>query len=261
MPTTRTIPLSLLRLPTISRRFGTVLVSSCVLHVGLLVGYAWWDARKAMVIELPDQPIRASLVRLGKPRDQKLLPRLDTAPAPKPREKSVAVPTMDAKPAPAGAPKDDGERLKKAMERIEAMREEADRDKAKEDALARIAERVGKADPEPEGQADGHKDGDSATAGQVNAYLGSLHHAVKQHYVVPSVIQPGECLRLVATVMVRISLTGEVMEARVSKGSGSDFFDAAVVAAVKGASPLPAPPPNMRQMVTEGFGFKFRCER
>jgi protein TonB len=261
MPTTRTMPTSALRLPTVGRRFGTVLVVSCGLHLVTLVGYAWWDARKAMVIELPDQPIKASLVRLGKPRDQKLLPRLDTAPAPKPKDKSVAIPTKDTKPAPAAAPVEDGDRLKKAMERIESMREDAERDRAKEDALARIAQRVGKADPEQEGQPDGDPRGESATPGQINAYLGSLHAAVKQQYVVPSVISQGECLRLVATVMVRISLTGEVLETKVHKGSGNDFFDAAVVSAVKGASPLPAPPPNMRQMVTDGFGFKFRCER
>jgi TonB family protein len=93
----------------------------------------------------------------------------------------------------------------------------------------------------------------------VNAYFASLRMAVKQRYVVPSVIQVHECAKLEATVGVRMDASGEVQDVDIMKRSGNELFDAAVVQAVKAASPLPPPPPNMRELVTKGFGFKFRC--
>ena len=149
--------------------------------------------------------------------------------------------------------------MKNALARIHdgASREDS-RDAARDQALARIAQRVGKAEPD-EGQEDGHPDGDAPTATQTNAYFGLLANRVKQHYTVPSVISPGECARLVAVVAVRIAADGTVLDVRINKGSGQELFDSAVISAVKQASPLPRPPDNMRSLVSSGFGFNFRC--
>lgn len=258
-----TVPISALHAPVISRPFGVVLTVSLVLHVGLLAGYAFWDSRQMSIVEFPEEPIKASLVRLGKPRDQKLLPRVETAPKPAaaPKEKEVPVPTLNApkEKAPEKEDKQDRkqqeDKMKNALARIQ---DEAEKDTAREQALARIAQRVGKAEPE-EGQEDGHPEGDSPNATQVNAYLGLLASRVKQHYQVPSVISPGECARLVAVVMVRMGADGQVLEAKVHKSSGQELFDSAVISAVKQASPLPKPPDNMLSMVKTGFGFNFRC--
>ncbi len=255
-----TLPTSALHAPTVTRRFAVWIGVSVAIHVVVLAGYAWWDARQVAVLDFPDEPIKASLVKLGKPRDQKLLPRLETAPkpAPAPKDKAVPVPTKDT-PKDAVPEKEDPktreDRMKDALARIQ---DENEKDKARENALARIAQRVGDAEPE-EGQEDGHAEGDSPTPTMVNAYFGLLKARVKAHYQVPSVIGADACQRLVAQVMVRMNPDGSVSDVRIHKSSGADLFDSAVVSAVKQASPLPPPPENMRQMVKTGFGFNFRC--
>lgn len=255
-----TLPTSPLHAPVVSRPFAIWLGLSVGLHVVILAGYAWWDARQVAVLEFPEEPIKASLVKLGKPRDQKLLPRLETAPkpAPAPQEKAVAVPTKDTAKDPTPDKEDrkaQEDKMKNALARIQ---EENEKDKARQDALARIAQRVGQAEPE-EGQEDGHPEGDSPTPTQVNAYFGLLKARVKAQYQVPSVIGPDECARLVAQVMVRMAPDGQVTDVKIHKSSGAQLFDSAVVSAVKQASPLPPPPENMRAMVKTGFGFNFRC--
>ncbi|MBI5494994.1 MAG: TonB family protein [Deltaproteobacteria bacterium] len=247
------VPTSSLHAPVVSRPFALWLSASVGLHVAVLVGYTLWDAAQVHVIDFPDEPIKAQLVKLGKPRDPKLLPRLQTAPKPAPaKDTAVPVPNLNSK-----EDKKLDDRMKDALQRIQ---EESERDKQREDALARIADRVGKAQPEEdEGQEDGHVEGTAPTATQVNAYLGLLASRVKARYQVPSVITPPECARLVAQVMVRMGPDGALLDTRIHKTSGNDLFDSAVISAVKQAAPLPRPPDNMMQMVKTGFGFNFRC--
>ena len=45
---------------------------------------------------------------------------------------------------------------------------------------------------------------------------------------------------------MRLSRSGEVLEARLAKASGNDLFDSAVLAAVKKASPFSPPPDHLR---------------
>lgn len=277
-------PTNALRRPTIGKEFGAVLTFSLATHLAVLIGYGIYDANKMDVIELPDEPIKAVFVKLGKPRDEKLLPRLKTAPPPantapapqakpdpkpekpQPKDDAVAVPLKEAKekdkkkPEPTKQPEPDVEDRK--LSALDKIRQRVAAEDKMAHALGKVADRVGKLEEEEdEGQEDGRPDGDSPTPGQVNLYLASLHGAVKAHYLVPSVIQPMECVRLVAVVMVRMGLDGSVQEAKVHKSSGNEFFDGAVVQAVKAASPLPIPPPNMRDMALKGFGFQFRCNR
>jgi protein TonB len=256
---TATAPTSSLRRPVFGTVFGVYLSASTALHVGVLVAYAFYDSQRMAVLELPDEPIKATMVRLGRPRDEKLLPRLTTAPkpeAPAP-SKALPVPTRDPPREKLVEPKDepDDEKIQSAVDKI---RERVEQDKTREAALKRIAQRVGKDEPD-EGEEDGRPDGDSATPAQVNAYLASLKSAVKREFLVPSVIQPTACVRLVATVMVRMAGDGAVVEVKVSQSAGHELFDTAVVKAVRAASPLPTPPANMRQRFANGFGFKFRC--
>src|SRR5947208_26569 len=93
-----TAPINALRTSGVNRTFSTILTVSLAVHVSVLAVYAWLDSRNQEEIELPDEPIKAVMVRLGKPRDPKLLKRIDTAPPPAPKEKAVAVPIKDAKP-------------------------------------------------------------------------------------------------------------------------------------------------------------------
>jgi TonB family protein len=69
---------------------------------------------------------------------------------------------------------------------------------------------------------------------------------VRRNYNVADTIPEAERMYLKAQVKMRLGRAGEVLEANLSTPSGNDQFDAAVVAAVKKASPFSPPPDHLR---------------
>ncbi|MDY7228485.1 TonB family protein [Hyalangium rubrum] len=207
----------------------------------------------------PNPPvIRATLVRQGKPRDQKLLPRKEElppppkevkappappTPTPAPPEK-VAVPVPGVKPEPAPKP---------APQKGEASAEE------RRKRLFGAFDKTAKQAPEElEGAEDGDPDGDSATA-EGERYYALLSTQVRRNYNVADTIPDTERMYLKAQVKMRLGRIGEVLEASLSTPSGNDLFDAAVVAAVKKASPFSPPPDHLRDALQkQGVVLEFR---
>lgn len=224
------------------------LVVSVVGHVAVLLAavlYARFNS--APPLDLNQKPIKASLVRLGKPRDPKLLPRKEqaqpppkqvdakpvpTPQAPQPEPAKVAVPVPGLKPEPASQP---------TPQKGEKTAE--DRRKRLFGAFDKTAKST---EPEElEGAEDGDPDGDSATA-EGERYYGLLKSQVRRHYNVADTIPEAERLYLKAQVAVRLGRAGEVLDVSLAKASGNDLFDAAVVAAVRKASPYSPPPEALR---------------
>ncbi len=208
----------------------------------------------------PNPPvIRATLVRQGKPRDPKLLPRKEQPPpppkevkappappaeAPKPPEKvAVAVPVPEVKPAPKPPPQ-------------KGDTSGEDRRKRLFGAFDKMAKPT---EPEElEGAEDGDPDGDSATA-EGERYYALLSTQVRRHYNVADTIPEAERLYLKARVKMRLTRAGEVVEASLSASSGNDLFDSSVVAAVKKASPFSPPPVHLRDSLQKsGVVLEFR---
>jgi protein TonB len=200
-----------------------------VLAVGVWLVLGW--AFAGPKIELDQKPIKASLVRLGKQRDEKLLPRKEEEPpppppkvekvevaAPAPPDTAVKIPTRDAKPDKSAPQK-----------------------KSLFDALNKAARK----DEELEGQADGDPDGDSARQ-EGERYYGLLTAVVKRNYDVSNTIDEAERRRLRAEVALRIGPSGELLDVDVTKASGNDLFDSAVLGAVKKAAPFTPPPEHLR---------------
>ena len=63
---------------------------------------------------------------------------------------------------------------------------------------------------------------------------------------------------LVAHVRFRIDDSGNVLSAAVARTSGSAEIDAEVVALVRRASPVPAPPPGTNKTITAPVRFTMR---
>lgn len=223
--------------PTPLPVFVAASVAGHVLAVALWLITGWILAGPK--VDLTQTPIKATLVRLGKPRDQKLLPRKEEeAPPPKPKVEEVAVatpappdtavkiPTKDAKPEKADK-KDGAKDAKKSLF----------------DAFAKGGKQ-GKAE-ELEGQADGDPDGDSAKQ-EGERYFGLLNSVVKRNYDVSNTIDEAERRRLRAEVALRIGPGGELLDVAITKGSGNELFDSAVLGAVKKAAPFSAPPEHLR---------------
>lgn len=208
-----------------------------LLAVGLLATTLWGTK----VIDLDQKPIRATLVRKGKPRDAKLLPRKETPPPPPRHSGEVPVPIPGLKPAEQ--PKQAGEKA------VEDRRQK----------LFGAFDKVSKARPEePEGALDGDPEGDSATQ-EGERYFGLINSQVRRHYDVSDVIPEQERIRLSAQLLLIIGRRGEVIEVKFARGSGNDHFDNAVLSAVKKASPFAPPPEHLRaQLKRDGVILVFK---
>ena len=206
----------------------------------------------------PDIPvIKATLVRQGKPRDEKLLPRKEQPPPPpkevkappappaeaaKPPEKAV-VPVPVPKPQPAPAPQKG--------------------DKAGEDRRKRLFgafdKTAKKAEPEElEGAEDGDPDGDSAIA-EGERYYALISTQVRRFYRASNTIPENERAALKAQVKIRLSRVGEVLELAMVSPSGNDLFDSAVLTTIRQASPFSPPPTHLRDSLQrDGVILDFR---
>ena len=141
-------------------------------------------------------------------------------PAVKP-DTAIKIPTKDAKPEKAEK-KDGAKDAKKSLF----------------DAFAKSGKQ-GKAE-ELEGQADGDPNGDSAKQ-EGERYFGLLNSVVKRNYDVSNTIDEAERRRLRAEVALRIGPGGELLDVSITKASGNELFDSAVIGAVKKAAPFSAP--------------------
>lgn len=213
--------------------YGKAVVLSVALHVGLLVAAVGLKALEPSKPEITQKPISAKLVRLGKKRDERLLPRKETQPPPPPKTREVPVPVpnptkpttptkpavQDAKPTPA-----------------------VDHRKSVFDAFARTA-----AKPEElEGDPDGDPEGDASDAEEGERYFGLILAKARRNYGITKTIPPQELIRLKAEVVLYINATGDLLrDPVIQASSGNEQFDQDVVMALKKAAPFGPPPQHL----------------
>jgi TonB family protein len=233
---------------------GSIVAHGMVAGLWLLLSWALAGPR----MQLDTPPIKASLVRLGKARDDKLLPRKEEEPppppkaepapepvaAPAPPDTAVKIPTLDTKPDPKPS----------------TPSKPAPKTDARKNLFAALGKAGKQAKPEElEGAADGDPMGDSATA-EGERYYGLLKAVVHRHYDVNDTIPEAERRQLRAEVSIWIGNGGELVEVALKKSSGNEVFDNAVIAAVRKAAPYSAPPDHLRgPLKTQGVAFVFRA--
>lgn len=240
------------------------LVLSVALHLGLFgVAVAVTQLSSRPKIEL-QKPIAAKLVRLGKPRDERLLPRKETSPPlpPAPREAPVPVPptpapSPDPAPAPAAAP------AKPAAPAAApaAAPKKPDTTAKLDDIMRRFKAGLPAgpgSDSDPVGQPDGDPEGDAAEAAEGERYLALVQRRVQDNYQVPATIPEQERLYLNAMVRIFIQKNGQISRHQLVRSSGNDVFDSAVQAGVARASPLPPPPEHLVDLLRNGVDLNFR---
>jgi TonB family protein len=229
------------------------LIASAMAH-GILLGaiVASSYLRLTPAIDMNQQPIKASLVRLGKPRDEKLLPQKDQ-PLPPEEKKLEPAPAPPAPPEPKGAVAIPDVKASDASKKS-GEKSAADRRKQLFSAFSKTAA----GSRELEGQADGDPGGDSATA-EGERYWALLSAQVRRNYDVSQTIPEQERLHLKAQVLVMIGRSGELQRAQVIRPSGNSMFDNAVLAAVKRTAPFSPPPDHLRDALQrKGVALEFR---
>ena len=243
-------------------RFGWAWTVSACLHVvvfaGMFLGSFGSCGGESEAVQTP---IAARLVRLGTPREERLLPRLPTqtptppaakdAPVVQPGEKvAQPLPTpTPPKPTEAAVPSPvaPAAEAPKAQAKAPADAPKNESKQKLDDIMKQFStgSRQGPADPLP-GQLDGDPLGDAEDAAEGERYLALVQRRIQSHYTVPSTIPDDERIRLRAVVTIRVESNGVISDFRITKPSGNDLFDAALESAVRRASPLPPPPDHLR---------------
>ncbi len=225
------------------RRLTLTVAVSLLVHLFAFAAWAFFpgDEKKA-AINLDDAVVKARLVKLGKPRDPTLLPRIETAPPPPPIDQK-GPPTLEPPPT------HDKEKIepekKSASDILDRFKTDNQKPRNLNDL---IKDSVGSDD---EGQEFGDKDGTALDGEVTNSYFARVTARIRKSMEVSSVLTDEERVRLKAVLCLKIDDAGEVSDIEV-KGSGSTVFDSDVTAAARRSSPLPSPPPPTRARAAAG---------
>jgi TonB family protein len=220
---------------------------SLILHLGAFAAYAFWPHGSKPAVNLDDAIVKTRLVKLGKQRDEKLLPRLPTAPAPPSADKK-APPTLETDKS---NPQPDSSKKPTAAEILEKLKD----DQKPSDVRDLIKQRIGEATDE--GKEDGDKDGVDLD-GEIKAtYFARVAAHIQKHMEVSSVITDEERVRLRAVLSMQIGDDGALDALKVQASSGSTVFDNDVLSAARRSSPVPAPPPPVRALANSGIALNF----
>lgn len=186
-----------------------------------------------------------ALLKKGKPRDKKLLPRKPPAAAP--------APPANARP-PRDAKKSDPKAARKTSSRVDYGKDMAS-------AINGLAAE-GSQEDEGEGSPDGVDEGTALIAEKGNEYMTKVYSAVKGQYSVPEIITERERMFLNAIVVITINARGQIKNLSFEKRSGNQVFDSAIEAAIRRAAPFPPPPPELvDKYASEGIGIDFDARR
>jgi TonB family protein len=262
-------------------RVWWMMAVSAAMHVAVIAAVTLAAGRRPMRIDLREKAITTRLVKLGEPQPDKLLPRQAALPMPPPPE-APAPAIVPAPPDVVVVPPKPPETKKpadKPVEKREVTRTPPPKDTktpalSREDLMAqafsKIKHDVKATDPKgsplsntpARGLRDGVAGGDVTAADKAREgerYATLVYRHVRGFYVLPSVISDRERMYLRAVVLIRIDARGTVTEQALRQSSGNDHFDAAVMAAVRKASPLPEPPATIRRPLTsQGFELVFK---
>lgn len=223
---------------------GGFIALSFGLHVGLVLGWIFFPQGDKPALDLDAAVVKTKLVKLGKPRDEKLLPRLPAS-APPPDAAKKAPPTETPTPS---KPEKNAEKQPSAADILEKFKEQNQKTKDVSDI---IRDRLG--EPDDEGQLDGDKEGVALTGEMTDAYYARVSAAIQRNHEISATISDTERVRLRCVIALKIDADGNIVDARIQQSSGNDVYDNGALAAAKRASPVAAPPPPVRDIVARGI--------
>lgn len=225
---------------------------SFIVHIAFVIVWAVSSFQRAPAVDLDENVIKTRLVKLGKQRDEKLLPRLDASRPPPPvNQKGPPQPEPPKDKEPEKQPEPKPEEPKRSAADIlkDFAKEE---EKPSLDSL--INDRIG--EPLDEGHEQGSELGTDITGRMKTDYNDLLQAKVKQAYVLPTTLTDEERVRLWTNLFVKVGDNGELLDVRLSPPSGNAAFDSAVLSAARKAAPFPPPPIQLRAFYRDGVGMK-----
>lgn len=196
--------------------------------------------------------IKTRLVKLGKQRDPKLLPRTAEPPP-------AAPPTPKAKPPeapPAAAPKTDvtkktttPTKTKQPQKSASDLLKNALAGQSASSAADLLKNRI---EEDAEGSEQGTVMGTELSGRLKASYNDKILAHMKQNLAVPNSLSDEQRVGLRASVSLSIGPDGNLGFVKIKTSSKHPGFDNAVVACVRGSAPFPAPPPTLRDFYRGG---------
>lgn len=225
--------------------FPVILIISLCLHGSAFGGYVYFQSLKPKpVVRRASIPVE--LVRLGKPRDPKLLPR-NYAPAAPPPDEGINLDTgSKSKPS------------KKRRKRTERKMSDAAR-RLLEGADSKLDSAVANIDDEPEGSPDGSIYGTTSDASRAaSGYEARIGAAMRSKYSLPQTIPASQRRFLTADIDLWIGPDGRILKYSFSKSHPNKVFMSSLENLLK-TTKLPAPPPALAQKYrTVGVTLRFK---
>ncbi len=239
------VPTTSMRRSSANQGFVAFAVLSLMIHVGGIGGVVWFQNRTPR--RKPVETVTVELVRLGKPRDPKLLPR-KTAPALAPKNEGVALDTKsESKPTKK-------RETKKSPEMSDAARRMLNGSDARlDDALSKLDSE------EPEGQEDGDVMGTAARSDSAaSKYQAEISRALRSRYALPTTIPPSQRRFLEAEFVLYIERNGTIARYEIVKEHSNQTFMTSVETMLK-RTKLPPPPRELADAYLEtGVGVRFK---
>lgn len=216
---------------------------------------------KPKVEKKPEVVKKKEPEKIKKPEVVKKPPKKQDPPKPKPPEKNVVDLNQDKKPKPKPTPKpvaksrDLGKETQDILEKIR-------NDKARRDVLANLKKesskiQVAKVDSNPYDIAGSDRNLSASTNSLIaNRFVEMIRSEIAANWNIPPNIPTDGSLE--SKVFFRIDEYGKVFDIRIEKSSGNSAFDEFCKRALRKASPLNAPPPQiLHEAITEGVEVSF----
>ncbi len=233
------------RRKTVNVGFKWVMITSLMLHFGIFGAVVYAQNNKPVIKVINAVPVE--LVRLGKPRDPDLLPRIQRI-APPPPDDAIS---LDTGKKPKKRKRDKPPRQKKPKMSAAARRMLAGaNDDALDNALSKIEA--------PEGTADGVVEGTTSDpARAARGYIALAGASLRRAYSLPDILKAQQQF-LSAEISISISANGKILKYEVVTRHSNELFMSALERLLK-SHQLPAPPKELaNRFRTEGILVRFK---
>ncbi len=229
------------------------LIFSALAHILFFVGGSVFGSLFDFQDKMEFDSIQAKLVKLGKERDEKLLPRITK------KEEPIVKKDMDQK----------GNTLKKEKvteKKPKPVKKKPEKKQSLDDLLSGAMKDIKKdarAEVSDEGSKDGVDDGDVTDAAlkiKGNLYIRKISNIIRKNWKIPGIISRDELYELNAEVYFRITYSGDIYDISIIGKSGNNIFDSSVIKAIKKTGNLPLPEDRkLRKLVLrEGLQWIFK---
>lgn len=196
----------------------------------------------------PPQKKKAAPVKAKKEKKPKAPP-----PQTKPDKKPKEPPAASEEPPPPTESETEKKEAAAEKKALESGKKEVIRNIKKESVLSSIKKSAGQASVEPASR----ESGPGVISLVLDVYYRTISKRIQRNLVLPLNIDSG--ILLAAQVNFYMTETGEVYDVGIERSSGNVKFDSYCIKAVNDASPLPAPPNELRDRIKSEF-FVISCE-